>query len=143
MYTVEFAWFCLDLPDHATVEAYTSPPNPLFPDSRVTTRWVLSLERYEMTAHLSASRDLSELSRMASDKTGLRAEPFNRNGIPGMRYGAYDLDRTQIEWWFYLHGLTLSLSLAAKGYPRTLPTEIERMEHETIIESVRRASATH
>ncbi len=143
MYTVEFAWFCLDLPDHATVQAHTSPPNLLFPDSRVTTRWVLSLERFEVTTHLSASRDLSELSRMAADRTDLRAEPFNRNNIPGTRYGDYNLDRTQIEWWFYLHGLTLSLSLAAKGYPRTLPTQMERAEHDRIIESVRRASTAH
>ncbi|MEM7671457.1 MAG: hypothetical protein AAF317_20435 [Pseudomonadota bacterium] len=143
MFTVEFAWFCLDLPDHATVEAFTSPPNPLFPESPVTTRWLLGLERYEITAHLSATRDLTELTRMAADQSGLQAEPFNRGGIPGMRYGAYERDRTQIDWWFYLHGLTLSLSLTAKTFPKTLPTEAERTEHRAIIDSVRRVGATH
>lgn len=138
MYTVELAWFCFDLPDHATIAAHTSPPNPLFPDSRVTTRWVISLERYAITAHLSATRDLTELSRMAADGSSLRAEPFDRGGIPGMRYGAYDRDRTQIDWWFYLHGLTLSLSLEASAYPKTLPTQAERAEHRAIIDSIRR-----
>ena len=138
MFTFELAWFRLDLPDHASVEVMTSPPNPLFPEAPVTTRWTLSLERFEIEAHLSATRDLSDLSRMAAEDRTLKVEPFNRNGIPGLSCGDYDRDRTQIDWWFYLHGLTLSLTLSAKGYPRTLPTDAERAEHRAIIDSVRR-----
>lgn len=140
MYTTELAWFCFDLPDYAEVEAQTSPPNPLFPDSRVTTRWVISLERFELAAVLSATRDLSDLSRAAIDQGG-QADGFNQSGIPGMRYGAYDQNRTQIDWWFQLHGLTLSLTLTAKAYPRTLPTEAEAHDIAAIIASVRRVIA--
>lgn len=138
MFTVEFAWFCLDLPDHASVEVSTTPPNPLFPDAPVTTCWTLSLERFELTAYLSATRDLTDLSRNIVDDPTLIATPFNRNGIPGMRCGDYDRARTQIDWWYHLHGLTLSLTLTAKGYPHTEPTGAERAEHAAIIDSVRR-----
>jgi hypothetical protein len=140
MFTVELAWFQFDLPDHATIEAVTASPNPLFPDSRVTTQWTISLERFEMTAHLSATRDLTELSRMAFDSGEPGLKQFSQNGIPAIRSGAYDRDRTQIDWGFHLLGLTLLIRLTAKGYPKTLPTEAEAREHAMIIASVQRVT---
>ena len=137
MYTVELAWFQFDLPDHATTEAVTASPNPLFPDARVTTQWRIDLERFDMRVGLSATRDLTDLSRQAFD-AGADTNRFERNSIPGLGYGDYDQDRTRIDWWFSLHGLTLMLGLQAKGFPRTLPSEAERREHMAIIDSVRR-----
>lgn len=140
MFTVEIAWFQFDLPDHASIQAITDTANPLFPEARVTTRWIVALERFEMSLHLSAAQNLTDLSRLAFDDahSGLTPIPFNQNGIPAMRYGAYDRDRTQIDWWFHLIGLTLSIRLKAKAFPKTLPTDAEHHEHEKIIASVRR-----
>ncbi|MEL6687974.1 MAG: hypothetical protein AAFP97_10175 [Pseudomonadota bacterium] len=143
MFSVELAWFEFDLPDHARVEATVASPNPLFPDSRVTTRWMASLDRFELGFQLSATQDLTHISRNAfdSDEPGLAAQPFNQNGIPALRFGAYDRTRSRIDWAFHLHGLTLMLDLTASGFARTLPTEAERAEHEAIIASVRRVRA--
>lgn len=140
MFTAEIAWFELDLPDHASVEATVASPNPLFPDNRVTTRWTASLERFELGIQLSATQDLAHISRTAfdSNEPGLTAQPFNQNGIPALKFGAYDRTRTRIDWAFHMHGLTLLLDLTASGFARTLPTESERAEHEAIIASVRR-----
>lgn len=142
MFTVELAWFEFDLPDHATVEATVASPNPLFPDNRVTTRWTAALERFQLGFQLSATQDLTHISRAAfeSNEPGLAAKPFNQNGIPGLKFGAYDRTRTRIDWSFHLQGLSLMLDLTASGYARTLPTEEERAEHEAIIASVRRVS---
>lgn len=138
MFTVELAWFQFDLPDHATIAAVTASPNPLFPRSRVTTQWVAALERFEMTVHLSATRDLTDISRAAFDAEVPGLKHFSQNGIPAIRSGAYDQDRTQIDWGFHLNGLTLSFRLMAKAYPKTIPTEAEAREHASIIASVRR-----
>ena len=142
MFTVELAWFEFDLPDHATVEATVASPNPLFPDNRVTTRWTAALERFQLGFQLSATQDLTHISRAAfeSNEPGLAAKPFNQNGIPGLKFGAYDRTRTRIDWSFHLQGLSLMLDLTASGYARTIPTEKERAEHEAIIASVRRVS---
>lgn len=142
MFTVELAWFEFDLPDHATVEATVASPNPLFPDNRVTTRWTAALERFQLGFQLSATQDLTHISRAAfeSNEPGLAAKPFNQNGIPGLKFGAYDRTRTRIDWSFHLQGLSLMLDLTASGYARTIPTEEERAEHEAIIASVRRVS---
>lgn len=140
MFTVELAWFQFDLPDHATIVAVTASPNPLFPSSRVTTQWAVALERFELTVHLSATRDLTDLSREAFDKGVPDLKQFSQNGIPAIRSGAYDRDRTQIDWGFHLLGLTLLIRLTAKGYPKTLPTEAEAQEHAEIIASVRRVT---
>ena len=142
MFTVELAWFEFDLPDHATVEATVASPNPLFPDNRVTTRWTAALERFQLGFQLSATQDLIHISRAAfeSNEPGLAAKPFNQNGIPGLKFGAYDRTRTRIDWSFHLQGLSLMLDLTASGYARTIPTEKERAEHEAIIASVRRVS---
>ena len=143
MFTVELAWFEFDLPDHASVEASVSSPNPLFPNNRVTTRWTASLERFELGFQLSATQDLSHISRHAfdSNEPGLFAQPFDQNGIPALRFGAYDRTRSRIDWAFHLHGLTLMLDLTASGFARTLPTDEERAEHDAIIASVRRISS--
>ena len=143
MFTVELAWFQFDLPDHATIAAVTASPNPLFPDSRVTTQWRVALERFELTAHLSATRDLTQISRAAFDAGEPGLKQFSQNGIPAVRSGAYDRDRTQIDWGFHLNGLTLSFRLMAKAYPKTLPTDAEAREHAEIIASVRRIAQSH
>lgn len=142
MYTVELAWFCFDLPDHAAFEAVTASPNPLFPDSRVTTLWKAELERFVVEIGLSATRSLSDLSQAAygQSEPGLAAKPFSVSGMPGLRFGAYDRARTQIDWWVTLNGLTLSFTLTAKGYPKTLPIPEEVEEIEAVIASVRRVS---
>lgn len=142
MFTVELAWFEFDLPDHASVEASVASPNPLFPDSRVTTRWTVSLDRFDLGVQLSATQDLAHISRTAFDanEPGLTAQPFNQNGIPALRFGAYDRTRSRIDWAFHLLGLTLMFDLTASGFARTLPTETERTEHAAIIASVRRVS---
>lgn len=140
MFTVELAWFQFDLPDHATIAAMTASPNPLFPDSRVTTQWVVALERFELTVHLSATRNFTDISRAAFDAGEPGLKQFSQNGIPAVRSGAYDRDRTQIDWGFHLNGLTLSLRLMATAYPKTLPTEVEAREHAAIIASVRRVA---
>jgi hypothetical protein len=143
MYTVELAWFQFDLPDHASIMAVTASPNPLFPDSRVTTQWVVALERFEFTIHLSATRGLTDISRAAFDAGEAGLKQFSQNGIPAIRSGAYDQDRTQMDWGFHLNGLTLSFRLMAKAYPKTLPTDAEAREHAAIIASVRRVSQSH
>lgn len=143
MFTVELAWFQFDLPDHATIAAVTATPNPLFPDARVTTQWIATLERFELTAYLSATRDLTDISREAFDSGEPDFKSFNQNFIPAVRSGAYDRDRTQIDWGFHLNGLTLLLRLTAKGYPKTLPTDAEAREHDAIIASVQRVSRGH
>ena len=96
MFTVELAWLEFDLPDHATVEATVASPNPLFPDNRVTTRWTAALERFQLGFQLSATQDLTHISRAAfeSNEPGLAAKPFNQNGIPGLKFGAYDRTRS-------------------------------------------------
>lgn len=142
MFTVELAWFQFDLPDHATIAAVTASPNPLFPDSRVTTQWIAALERFELTAYLSVTRDLTDISRAAFDTGEPGFKQFNQNGIPAIRSGEYDRDRTQIDWGFHLNGVTLLFRLMAKGYPKTLPTEAEAREHAAIISSVRRVART-
>lgn len=138
MFTVELAWFQFDLPDHATIAAVTASPNPLFPGSRVTTQWTVALERFELTAHLSATRDLTDISRAAFDAGEPGLKQFNQNGIPAIRSGAYDRDRTQIDWSFHINGLTLLFKLTAKAFPKTLPTDAEAREHAAIIASVQR-----
>lgn len=143
MFTVELAWFQFDLPDHATIAAVTASPNPLFPDSRVTTQWVVALERFELTVHLSATRNFTDISRAAFDAGEPGFKQFSQNGIPAVRSGSYDQDRTQIDWGFHLNGLTLSLRLMATAYPKTLPTEAEAREHVAIIASVRRIAQSH
>jgi hypothetical protein len=142
MFSVEIAWFEFDLPDHATITAETASPNPLFPDARVTTRWIVALDRYELTINLSATQDLSDFSRAAFDtaEKGLTVQPFNQAGIPAMRHGAYERDRTRIDWAFHLQGITLSFTLMSKGFARTLPTQGERAEHDAIIASVRQVN---
>lgn len=143
MFTVELAWFQFDLPDHATIAAVTATPNPLFPDARVTTQWIATLERFELTAYLSATRDLTDISREAFDAGEPDFKSFNQNFIPAVRSGAYDRDRTQINWGFHVNGLSLLLRLTAKGYPKTLPTDAEVREHDAIIASVQRVSRGH
>ncbi|MGJ8560425.1 MAG: hypothetical protein ACSHX3_09335 [Litorimonas sp.] len=140
MFTVELAWFQFDLPDHATITAVTASPNPLFPDSRVTTQWIVALDRFELTAHLSATRDLTDISRAAFEAGEPDFQQFSQNGIPAIRSGAYDRDHTQINWGFHLLGLTLLFRLTAKAYPKTLPTEAEAREHAEIIASVQRVT---
>lgn len=140
MFTVELAWFQFDLPDHATITAVTTSPNPLFPDSHVTTQWIVALERFEMTVHLSAAQDLTDISRAAFDAAETGVKQFSQSGIPAIRSGAYDRDRTQIDWAFHVLGLTLTVRLTAKGYPKTLPTEAEARENAAIIASVRRVT---
>lgn len=143
MFTVELAWFQFDLPDHATIAAVTATPNPLFPDARVTTQWIATLERFALTAYLSATRDLTDISREAFDAGESDFKSFNQNFIPAVRSGAYDRDRTQIDWGFHVNGLSLLLRLTAKGYPKTLPTDAEAREHAAIIASVQRVSRGH
>lgn len=140
MFTVELAWFQFDLPDHATITAITATPNPLFPDARVTTQWAVALERFEMSIHLSATRDLTALSRAAFDAGEPDLQQFNQNHIPAIRSGAYDRDRTQIDWGFHLNGLTLLVRLTARDFPKTLPNEAETREHAAIIASMQRLS---
>lgn len=138
MFTVELAWFQFDLPDHATIAAVTSAPNPLFPETRVTTQWAVALERFKMAVHLSATRDLTVLSRAAFDAGEPDLKQFSQNGIPVLRSGAYDRDRSQIDWAFHLNGLTLSFRLTARDFPKTLPNDAETREHAAIIASVQR-----
>ncbi|WP_298915552.1 hypothetical protein [uncultured Algimonas sp.] len=137
MFTLELAWFELDLPDQAQVKAEVAAPSPLFSNMRVGTVWRIGLGRFEMTAALDAVRGLHDLSREAFD-AGNRATEFDAGGLPGLRVGGYDRDDSRTDWWFSLNGLTLALTLRATSAGAIVPTEAECRDHAAIIRSVRR-----
>lgn len=141
MYTLELAWFELDMPDTVTVQADVSAPSPLFSNTRIGTQWRFNLGRFVMTAALDPVQGLQDLSRRAHDD-GVAAEAIASNSVPGIRVGGYEGGRTQIDWWFSLNGLTLALSLRAKSGGQIPPTDAERRDHTQIIGSVRRLSRT-
>jgi hypothetical protein len=140
MYTAEFAWFEIDLPDRAELEAHVASPSPLFSNMRVGTRWHVRLGRFEIVASLDPVDGLHDLSRRAFEarEPGLTAKPVSTNGVPGMRYGDYGRAEGRIEQWYTLNGLTLALSLRPASGERTEPTADERAEHDALFASVRR-----
>ncbi|MEM7729525.1 MAG: hypothetical protein AAF311_09650 [Pseudomonadota bacterium] len=139
MYTLELAWFDIDVPDSARIDADVSSPSPLFSNMRAGTHWRIDLGRFVLIAALDPVRGLQDLSRDGYD----RAEPAEHmtvNDVPGLRIGGYDSDRSQTDWAFTINGLMLVLTLRSQSGDRLQPSDTERREHAAIVSSVRRVS---
>jgi hypothetical protein len=100
-----------------------------------TTHWQIALGRFQFLIHLESQQGPKELADFILSCTKQRVEPraVHVNGISGVTYGAYEVPRSWIDWWFKKNDVMICINL--QGYADA--TANERALHSSIIESLR------
>jgi len=135
-YRLSVGPYWLTLPGDAAVCAEVIGPRP-GAYQRALTAWTVIIGRFQLMLHLDALHDLGDLERLIDQETKGNITPLVVNGVSGVTHGDYGPLRTWIDWWFKKGDTMLCACLHSNEFPRTAPSEDERVLHHAIIGSLR------